>query len=672
MRIKTEKDYLEKRKYIRLPSVFPVEYSILDLEGPPKILDWQQAFTCNVSEGGLCLSINKVDGPLLRSLHRGKVRMRLRIRIPLYSPPVEADASLSWMDKIEDEVPSKYLIGVQFTSVSKRDVNRMIKHARWIKFVLPATVGIAFILLGAFGVSFFHNARLRMANQELVQQLVSIQQEETSTGQLIDQVKKEKAEVSRKMGAYGQDIMSYQAQIAQLQEELQARAKSEQLLNEQILEYEKKAGDMRERISDLNSQKDSLDGRFADLARQENALQDEFQMLQRKKEGLQKSISSKMYQWLKNHQIPATGLILSFEGDVGPIQYWGFMYDQALAINAFLLFDDTAAAAKVLNFFRKKMEAPFAGFSNAYYADSGEISEFTVHCGPNIWIGIAALQYQAKTGDKTYLPLAKNVADWLIALQNEDKDGGLRGGPKFTWYATEHNLDAYAFFNMLSEVTGEEKYSVAREKSLSWLMKHAMAPHDQEYQSPPVKRGRGDATIATDTFAWSLAALGPGKIESLGMNPEEIMEFAEKHCRAEVVFRRPSGNTVEVSGFDFAAYQHMPRGGLVSPEWTSQMIVSFQMLSEYFGDNGDMIKAGYYQEKVLKYLNELNKLIISSPSEMGHGEGCLPYSTLEDADTGHGWRTPQGSDTCSIAGTAYMLMAVRGYNPLMLKQRGGK
>ena len=61
-------------------------------------------------------------------------------------------------------------------------------------------------------------------------------------------------------------------------------------------------------------------------------------------------------------------------------------------------------------------------------------------------------------------------------------------------------------------------------------------------------------------------------------------------------------------------------------------------------------------------------MIISSPSASGQGDSCLPYATQENADTGHGWMTPKGRATGSVAGTAYALFAYYNYNPLQLKE----
>ena len=60
-------------------------------------------------------------------------------------------------------------------------------------------------------------------------------------------------------------------------------------------------------------------------------------------------------------------------------------------------------------------------------------------------------------------------------------------------------------------------------------------------------------------------------------------------------------------------------------------------------------------------------MIISSLSAFGQGNWCLPYASQENIDTGHGWRTPKGDKTGSVAATAYTIFAISEFNPLMFK-----
>jgi len=216
---------------------------------------------------------------------------------------------------------------------------------------------------------------------------------------------------------------------------------------------------------------------------------------------------------------------------------------------------------------------------------------------------------------------------------------------------------------MLYKVTRNPQYQIARDKVLNWL-----AQHTYDKSDIPIKRGKGDSTIATDTYAWSIAAVGPEKLEEIGMDPDSIMDFAEKNCSVEVSFVRPEGQIVKVKGFDFAAQRHVARGGVVSSEWTAQMVLSFNIMADFYSHKNMPAKAERYKLKADTYLVQLGKMIISSPSPSGQGEGCLPYATQDYVDTGHGWITPKGSSTGSVAGTVYTLFAYYNYNPLQLKE----
>ncbi|HTL70294.1 MAG TPA: hypothetical protein VL404_03285, partial [Candidatus Eisenbacteria bacterium] len=366
----------------------------------------------------------------------------------------------------------------------------------------------------------------------------------------------------------------------------------------------------------------------------------------------------KMYEWLLSHRNLKTGLVASYEGD-SRLDDWAFTYDQALVCQTFLAFRDRAHAAEILEFFSSRAPAENGAFFNAYDTVDGTPKENVVRAGPNIWLGIAALQYEHQTKDGRFLPLARRIGEWVLSQQ--DTEGGVKGGPSVMWYSTEHNLDAYAFYAMLYRETRDKQFAEARDASLKWIKKYAYSLKERR-----MNRGKGDSTIATDTFSWAVAAMGPGTLKEIQFDPEEIMSFAEKNTRVTVSFVQPNGKAAKATGFDFARSQNLGRGGVISTEWTAQVVVTYQILSRWFEISGEADRAALYREKANFYLNELQKLIITSPSRTGQGRGCLPYASTDDVDTGHGWRTPQGKRTGSVAGTAYGIFAWIGYNPFDL------
>jgi hypothetical protein len=520
-------------------------------------------------------------------------------------------------------------------------------HYAWTKrLFLPVVATIIVILALSFSLNSFIAVKLIKGNKALVEQLVKILQESSVAKQKIKEINKEREDLEIRLEVLQQRIQTVEEErIAK-----ESAAAAEQIVGLNAV------------IAKLAQEKTSLQEQLINLQKREAVITEDLLHLDRKKATLEKANLDKMYQWLKIHQNPRTGLVMSFEGD-GQVKNWAFTYDQALVSQIYTNFSDFERAKKVFDFFLRLAKRSKGAFLNAYYVDDGEPAEYVVHSGPNIWLGIAILQYTHKTKDTTYLGLAEEIASFIVQLQNENKDGGLRGGPDVEWYSTEHNLDAYAFFNMLAQMTGNLQYQQARDKTLAWLAKHTYDRTDV-----PIKRGKGDSTIATDTYAWSIAAIGPKELEGVGMNPDRIMEFAEQNCKVDVAYARPEGQTIQIKGFDFAPQRHVSRGGVVSSEWTAQMAIAFKIMSDYYYKKGLVAKARSYVLKADECLTELGRMIISSPSPSGQGESCLPYATQDNVDTGHGWMTPKGASTGSLAGTTYVLFAYYNYNPLVLEQ----
>jgi len=641
----------ERRKYLRLDTVFPVEFSLLSLDGKHFLSDWQQGFTNNVGKGGMCLSVNNLKPELARLLKEKQSKLSLQIEMPVIRKPVNALAAVAWSKDIL-EFPNRYLFGLKYEEIDSAQNQKIMRYAWGKKLFVPVLFSIIFLLGIGFAADSFINIKLIKGNKALVEQLVSIVQESSVAKQKIKMINKEKDDLQLK-------IQALELRIQTAEEE---RAKAiDKLINLEVIKKPENIDQLKALIEQLGKEKGSLQEQLIDVQGKENTISEELLRLDKKKSNLEKANLDNMYRWLKVHQNPRTGLVMSFEGD-SKVNNWAFIYDQSLVIQAYTNFSDFERARKVLDFFDKKAKSSNKMFFNAYYVTDGSPAEYSVHTGPNVWLGIAILHYTKKSQDYHFLKLAEEIASAVMSLQNEDKEGGIRGGPgNLEWYSTEHNLDAYAFFNMLYSVTNKKIYTEARDKVLNWLVQHAYGKTDV-----PISRGKGDATIATDTYAWAIAAIGPEKLEELEMNPDRIVEFAEQNCSVEVSYKRPEGQAVKLKGFDFCPQKNLARGGIISSEWTAQMVIAIKIMSEFYYKKGMVAKARSYAFKADEYLATLGNMVISSPSPSGQGESCLPYATEDFVDTGHGWITPKGKNTGSVAGTAYTLFAYYNYNPLEL------
>lgn len=598
--------------------MFPVEIEITsDSKNSSKLL---QGFTRDIGEGGICVELKSFGHTFEKSLATPEAFLKLTINPPFLSKPVFASGKIAWSRR-EDAPTPYYILGVAYTAIDPGANRRMLDFARRLIWLPRGVAMMGLILLACIAFLSARDFESRRENTQLVHRLVESAQKKSEISAELDGIRQVKARLEA-------DLKKARGKIDGLQTSL---------------ELEKKLSTQLKKISEGEAK---LESAYRSLA--ETGLSSAARVRER------------MVAWLRSHQNRLTGLVASFEGD-GALKDWAFTYDQSLASQVFLLFGDTERAAQLLEFYRDRAQRKDGVFYNAYDAVQGGLAEATLHCGPNIWLGIAALQYGSKTGDKQFLPLAEDIGNWLIRAQ--DAEGGLKGGPDVSWYSTEHNLDAYAFFGMLFQVTGDEKYRAAQRSTLEWLRKYAYSIKEQR-----MNRGKGDATIATDTFSWAIAAVGPQTLGEAGFDAEAIMQFAEDNCAVTVDYSRPDGQKMPASGFDFAKARHVGRGGVISTEWTAQMTVSYTLLADYFYAAGNKEKAVFYANKAAFYLNELQKFVITSPSRTGQGQGCLPYASMDDVDTGHGWRTPKGKSTGSVAGTSYGLFAWSGYNPFDLNE----
>ncbi|MBN1406073.1 MAG: PilZ domain-containing protein [Candidatus Omnitrophica bacterium] len=633
----------ERRQYIRLNSVFPVEFSLIFIEGEASSKRYE-GFTHDVSKGGLCIKVKGLSTIDEKALLEKRAKLDLNINMlpPLFTRPIYAKACIAWIEKIEGLAQDTlYSIGVSYEDINPRDRDKIINYARRLVWLPRITAVVITVFLSIILALYLSQAKIRQQNQGLIDRLIEISAKRNAYFEKLNNVKQEKI-------LLGMELTAGQSKIKELENQLSLSQEQSKItpLQQELGKLKQENLALKDRLKGIDEGETALKKKLTDISKESNALEVEN--------------IAKMKDWICVHRNKKTGLVISYEGDKA-YEDWAFTYDQALAAQMFLLFKDIDNAALILDFYKDTAKTQDGLFYNAYDAQTTSPAEYTIHSGPNIWIAIAACRFTKYTNDAKYLKLAQKIADIMISMQAQSEDKGLAGGPSASWVSTEHNMDAYALYDMLYELTQNKKYIDAKNMTLSWLKNSAYNKAESRFN-----RGRGDSTIATDTFSWAIGALGPAILKENDMNPEAILEFAEDACRVKAVFYRPDNSSIEVTGFDFAKAANIGRGGIISCEWTAQMIVAFKIMAGYYDKLGDIEKSNAYYQKADYYLSQLSNMIIASPSPSGQGEGCLPYASIDNVDTGHGWRVAKGRRTGSVSATIYYIFAQSGYNPLKL------
>jgi len=342
----------------------------------------------------------------------------------------------------------------------------------------------------------------------------------------------------------------------------------------------------------------------------------------------------KAYKWFcaVQHQ---TGLASTREGTEGIC----FVYDQALAVFVYLLFDDVPRAQKVLDFFVEKYKEQlavgrFIGFADMYLA-TGSRAAYHFAVGPNAWLLSAINYYTYKTKDRRYMELGTAIADWMCWL--EGIEGGLTGGMEepFYWMSTEHNVDAFSALRDFSTLSGEKKYMHMSRKIKGWLDACTWVPEEKHFTN-----GRYDPNFATDVATWPIMSLGKEYAVSL--------DFVKKvaHCKKYYKFK-----DIEVEGVDFGStYEKtpLPDKDAVWFEGTGQMVLSCYQAGRV-GD-GDF------------YLGELEKALTDSP--IHPGTKGLPYASNPGTPPYGGWQM-QDEPLC-ISSTGWYIYAKLKFNPFIM------
>ncbi len=181
-----------------------------------------------------------------------------------------------------------------------------------------------------------------------------------------------------------------------------------------------------------------------------------------------------------------------------------FTYDNAVTIDAYLVRGSSGnfERAKVLGnglIYAQSTNFPIndGRFAQAYFVNqpnpdgsgayitpaAAPFYFYSSSTGDQAWAGMALTQLYRRTGEEKYLTSALKVANWIV-LNTYSTLGA--GGYSFGTYinqfnqsvpspngkSTEHNIDTYAFFTMLADVT----HDATAENGKSWtqLANHAL------------------------------------------------------------------------------------------------------------------------------------------------------------------------------------------------------
>ncbi len=161
-----------------------------------------------------------------------------------------------------------------------------------------------------------------------------------------------------------------------------------------------------------------------------------------------------------------------------------------------------------------------------------EVGQERVDTGNNTWAMIALLALYTRTSDPKYLDLAQTIGQVIRNFkQTTGTYQGFTGGyvkesdVKWPWASTEHNLDVYAAFSTMFEITGDQQWKSDAN--------HAKTFVDQMWDHPPFQGCYLTGTENPELINISVLPLDPQSWSTLAIpsNPlaQQAITCAETH-----------------------------------------------------------------------------------------------------------------------------------------------
>lgn len=330
--------------------------------------------------------------------------------------------------------------------------------------------------------------------------------------------------------------------------------------------------------------------------------------------------------------------LASYETEQQELESAAFSYDNAVAAMAFIsngnktdakmildafltgIKNDRYMSDRVRNAYRAGDASNLPGWwSGRWYEDAYQVG---TNPGNSSFVALALLQYDRRWGESDYVETACTVMDWVIDNCSDTSAGftaGYDGWPEnssvtvYTTKSTEHNIDAYAAFTRLYELTGKEKYKNAAASAKEFVLSMYSEAEGRFYLGTKAD-GKTPVTDNTVLDAQSWAALSLGDSRALSC------ALSMKTGEGGYPFSKSSAN----NGF--------------WPEGTA-----FTALALRVSEN---------DSEAVSALSAMAKVQLTS--------GSFNSSTVSVLDTGLGWSY---FDVPHIAPASWYILAVNGFNP---------
>lgn len=242
----------ERREYIRLDTVFPIEFQLVRTEDRNPISELYEGFTKNVGKGGMCIFAKtlKVKDKEFFNFVPHETKLKLIINIPTDKESIDCFATVEWVEKMPGPVLDTYLIGISYDFINELEHEKIIGYVKWLR-LRPRLIFLTIVMLSVavaltFGLLYNVN-RLRIVSEDKLEESIA-EGKRISAARIAAEKKKSKAETE--FETVDKEYKQIQTAYEKLSEEKRTLEKISELSEEDNRELQLQLEDLaREKAS---------------------------------------------------------------------------------------------------------------------------------------------------------------------------------------------------------------------------------------------------------------------------------------------------------------------------------------------------------------------------------------------------------------------------------------
>ena len=258
-----------------------------------------------------------------------------------------------------------------------------------------------------------------------------------------------------------------------------------------------------------------------------------------------------------------------------------FVYDNAVVINALLERGDTEnlqralLLGKTLLYAQQNDSSGDGRVRQGYFVDQPDTNGVFLRpalapfffigsaTGDMSWVGMALAHLFARSGEQQFLNGAVRLGQWILNNTfSTSGAGGFTAGVDsnnnpLTYKSTEHNIDAFALFTMLAQLTGNRSWATQAQHARSFVQAMFNATNDFFWTGTLADGATiNTSAIPEDVNTWSFLALRDDELAG-------SVDWAKTNLAVtdtpQTFNNSVAGNKVRISGITYTNFaQHPP------------------------------------------------------------------------------------------------------------------